>query len=290
MKTLISRSEIGALVSLLDDDNSFVLGKVTARLRELGPAAVPLIREAAIVVREKATRRAGGVLEQIHRDSIMKDLTGLVTTPHFDLEQASFLLAMTRYPELDLPYYTEILDELARDVQDQLDTTGAISPRRVAQIFGSTLFGKNGLSGNLESYYDPDNSYLNRVLDTRKGIPISLCATGLLVAKRLSLPMVGIGMPTHFLLGYDKGNGHVLIDPFNRGAVVTPISCKLRLEQIGITWRDEYLEPVTSRSMLLRMVANLFLVYQQNGDKSQLEILGELANLLQSPSPQSDPG
>ena len=122
---------------------------------------------------------------------------------------------------------------MADRVHRELDAMDEPGTRQTAQAFGATLFGPAGLDGNLESYYAPDNSYISSVLDTRKGIPISLSTVGILVAKRLGLPVVGIGMPTHFLLGFEREGGHVLIDPFNRGSIITPVSCKLRLEQIG---------------------------------------------------------
>ena len=289
MTSAIRRSEMEALVSLLDDDNVFVLERVTARLRELGPAVVADLNRAAAAAPHKALLRVGSVLEQIRRDGIVRELTALIDSEEFDLEHAVFLLAMTRHPDLDIAHYTSVLDDMAEQVQRELDALDEPSVRQTAQAFGATLFGPAGLDGNLESYYDPDNSYISSVLDTKKGIPISLSTVGILVAKRLDLPVVGIGMPTHFLLGFEHEGGHVLIDPFNRGSIITSVSCKLRLEQIGVTWRDSYLDPVPTRTMLLRTVANLFLVYQQNGDRPQIEMLGELASILQASSTHSDP-
>ena len=284
--TAIKPSEVRALVSLLDDDNDFVHGTVVTRLRELGVEAIPHIEKAASAVDTVARYRVPSVLQTIRRDCVVTEFQAMLDLPELDLEGAVFLLARTAHPDLDVEHYQNMLDEWAERVREVVGDAREGEPRIAARRFASAVFDENGLAGNLEAYYDPDNSYINRVLDTRSGIPISLAAVGLLIARRASLPVVGIGMPTHFLLGYEAVGGHVLIDPFSNGKIITAEESRQRLEPLGIVWQDAYLLPVDAREIMLRMTANLFLIYQQTGDQEQLEVVGRIASMLQGkPAP-----
>ncbi len=274
-------SEIRALISLLDDDSTFVLEKVTSRLRELGHTEADRIRRAALDADIKARHRAGSVLAQIERDAAVDEVRAMVNTNGFDLERVATLLARTEYADVNEAWIVSELNTWATKVREALEDTEDADEETRAARFAETLYGDGGFVGNLDAYYDTDNSYINRVLEARRGIPISLAAVGLLVAERLGLPVDGIGMPTHFLLGWRTEHGHILIDTFNGGKIIEPEACQQRLEQLGVVWRDSYMEPVSDQQVALRMVANLFLIYQQKNDQEHVDTLGRMAAALQ---------
>ena len=118
-----------------------------------------------------------------------------------------------------------------------------------------------GVAGNEENYYDPENSYLNRVLDRRTGNPISLSLLYLLIGRRLLLPIAGIGLPGHFICRYQSSSAEFYIDAFSRGKILTKADCVQYLLQANYSVRDDYLAPVTPRRMLLRICGNLHQIY-----------------------------
>jgi regulator of sirC expression with transglutaminase-like and TPR domain len=122
------------------------------------------------------------------------------------------------------------------------------------------LFEREGLRGNEEEYDDPRNSYLNDVLDRKKGIPITLSVVYLRVAERHSLPVFGVGFPGHFLVKYVSAPTEILIDPFDRGAIRTLEECaeKLRV-QFGTDaeLKPEHLAISGNKQILARMLNNL---------------------------------
>ena len=274
-------SEIRALISLLDDDSAYVLERVTSRLRELGQSEAERIRRAALDADLIVRHRAGSVLAQIERDAVVDEVRMMVVADAFDLERTAILLAQTEYGDVDKAWVVNELNRWATRVREALETVDGSDDRAMAARFAETLYGDGGFTGNLDAYYDTDNSYLNRVLEEKRGIPISLATVGLLVAERLGLPVDGIGMPTHFLLGWRSGDGHILIDTFNGGQIIETSACKQRLDQVGVVWRDSYLEPVSDQQVALRMVANLFLIYQQKNDQDHVDTLGRMAAALQ---------
>jgi regulator of sirC expression with transglutaminase-like and TPR domain len=178
-----------------------------------------------------------------------------------DLEAGVFLLATTNYPDLDIPAYRKRLDSYASDLHGILRRETPLE-ESIASL-NNYLFARLGFKGNHEDYYDPDNSYFNQVLDRRKGIPITLSALYLFLSARLSLPVVGIGMPGHFICGYELGGEMRFIDPFNGGKILTGSDCLKYLNHSREGFKESYLAPVNSRTILRRMCANLHAIYRK---------------------------
>jgi regulator of sirC expression with transglutaminase-like and TPR domain len=180
-----------------------------------------------------------------------------------NLAEAAFAIARTEYPALDVPHYAARLEALARRVRGRMrsNPTG----REVITLLNRVLFEEEGLRGNRDDYYDPRNSFLNDVLDRKLGIPITLSVVYMDVARRVGFPMVGTGMPGHFLLKhFDAMSGEILIDPFNRGRIVGSLDCQRRLNEIysgQVQLRPEYLQAVSHREILTRMLNNLRQIY-----------------------------
>lgn len=215
--------------------------------------------------------------------------------PHdqIDLAKAALFLAQEEYPSLDPAHYLQLLDQMAADVQDRLPS--APYPLRLIQTINHYLFEELKFHGNAEDYYDPRNSYLNLVIDRRMGIPITLSLVYLEVAKRIGFPMVGIGMPGHFLIRPAIGDMQVFVDPFNKGEVLFAEDCQERLTQLlgePIDLRPEFLAAVDARFFLLRMLTNLKAIYLQQGDLPRLLAVVERILLVypNSPMAQRDRG
>jgi regulator of sirC expression with transglutaminase-like and TPR domain len=125
------------------------------------------------------------------------------------------------------------------------------------------LFGELGFVGDEQKYYSPENSYLNRVIDRRLGNPISLGLVYIMVARRLELPITGIGFPGHFLCRYQSSKEEYYIDAFNGGKLLTKNQCARYLKQNGLGVQNGYLVPISARRVLLRICANLHQTYLQ---------------------------
>src|SRR6185436_11866463 len=125
------------------------------------------------------------------------------------------------------------------------------------------LFGELGFAGDEQNYYDPQNSYLNRVLDRRRGNPINLSLLYLFLARRLKLPMAGIGLPGHFVCRYQSTADEIYVDVFNRGRFLTKADCVQFLLNGNHGLREDFLTPVSTRRLLMRVCSNLHQVYLQ---------------------------
>jgi regulator of sirC expression with transglutaminase-like and TPR domain len=192
----------------------------------------------------------------------------LVTLPDgaIPLAETALLLACEEYPQLEISPYLDRLDEIAGFVKPRLHS-GSSALDKIEAI-NEVLFGVVGFRGNTENYDDPRNSFFNDVLERRVGIPITLSVVYLEVARRISFPIRGVGMPGHFLVKYSDRTEEYFLDPFNGGQILTREDCARRFtEMFGAEreFSDRMLKVVSPRLMLFRMLNNLKTIYLNAG-------------------------
>lgn len=181
-----------------------------------------------------------------------------------DLAEATLLIAKEEYPDLDVAAYLARFDDMGADVRM---LAGPVQdPRHLIADLSEYLFRRLGFRGNAENYYDPRNSFLNEVLDRRIGIPITLSAVYLEVARRVGLRVHGVGMPGHFLVKYvgPCEGEEIVIDPFGGGRIVSPADCQRILDRVFDGKRSfdpSMLAIVGTRHILTRMLTNLKVSY-----------------------------
>ena len=189
-----------------------------------------------------------------------------------NLERAALYLALEEHPTLDVDVTLEQLDRMAAIVLERLPASRY--PLRVIAVINHYLYEELGFSGNRQDYYDPQNSHLNQVLDRRLGIPITLALVYLAIAKRIDFPMMGIGMPGHFLIRPVVEEMDVYVDAFNGGEVLFRQDCAALLQKLyqePVTLRSEFLQPISNRQFLARMLGNLKgIAINQNNIQSAL--------------------
>jgi regulator of sirC expression with transglutaminase-like and TPR domain len=277
---LVNESQIRALIRLLGDEDERIVKTISGRLIDFGDSAVPLLQEAEIEQPDMADRIAT-ILEEIRGSRLEEELQNLVDQPghDVDLEAGTFLLARYAYPSLDVNVYERQLDGMACELRGQIGSR--VSGEETVKALNRYLFTEQGFKGNTKNYYELENSYLNRVIDRRTGIPISLSAVYLLIGKRLGLPVHGIGMPGHFLVKYESDKYKIFIDCFNGGALLTEKNCARFLTEAGYGFEDRYLQKSPTRAILTRMIKNLLAIYSKLNDPLKkmrltrfMEILG----------------
>jgi regulator of sirC expression with transglutaminase-like and TPR domain len=184
-----------------------------------------------------------------------------------DLAHSALLMAAGEYPGLDIRKEIGHLDALASAAKRRMGAER--SPLADANALSRYLFDEVGFRGNREAYYDPHNSYLNDVLNSRLGLPITLSLVYIEVGKRLGLTFEGVGMPGHFLVRHQEEKG-LCIDPFNGGVLLSEDECAQRLREatgrFDLVWNASYLSPIGNRDTLVRMLRNLKAAYLQLDD------------------------
>jgi regulator of sirC expression with transglutaminase-like and TPR domain len=198
------------------------------------------------------------------------------------LDEAALLIAAEEYPSLRLDAYISALDEFALDAK--LRMSPADDPEACVLQLRDYLFGDLGFSGNQEDYFDARNSFLNDVIDTRTGIPITLSLVFIEVARRLRLRLCGVGMPGHFIVRFDKDNGTALLfDPFNAGRMLTEDDCREMVSGMygdALAFHPSFLRAVSPRQIVMRMLQNLKGIYSRSGEHSKCLDVVEQGMLL----------
>ncbi len=280
--------KIQNLLRLLSDPNEHVAKTIQEELINLGLPALPQLKQAQ-ETHEDLESRISYVCDEILFGGLLKDFQTFVgqCSRHRDWEQGAFLIAKLGYPDLDLPHYVKCLDHLAEEFQEKWHATTS-PPHKAAESLKTFLFKDKGFSGNRIHYYDPDNSFLNRVLDCRQGIPITLSALYVLVGARLDLPLVGVGMPGHFLVKVEGTTPAQYVDCFNGGALLQEADCQQFITASGIDFQPQFLEKSPVKLILARMLRNLFSIYEQGHETHMSRRVESLLNLLDEPTSSQD--
>jgi regulator of sirC expression with transglutaminase-like and TPR domain len=196
------------------------------------------------------------------------DLRAGLASPDGGLARTALVIARLEYPRLDPAPYLLQLDALgtraAEHIASAVAASGDGSTTSRVTALGQFLFEQEGFSGNRERYDDPRNSCLNEVLDRRTGIPITLAAVYMEVARRVGIPMDGVGFPGHFLVRcVHDGAAELIIDPFDTGAILSDRACRRLLKKhMGDTVFDRtLLAPATRTQITVRMLLNLKRLY-----------------------------
>ena len=274
MSSSPSLREVRALVRLLDDPDATVQASVQERLHALGRDALPALRTLRDEVAPEQRQQVDRLVHTLHVRDVETAWHATLNAEDTSLERGAFLLALYRFPQLDIPSCQERLDAWAERVRPDVEAAqGAKRAIVLAEFVSDTL----GFTGNREQYYDPNNSYLNRVLDRRVGIPISLSVVVLLLAKRVDLPICGVNMPAHFLVKYAGPGGELYLDPFNDGAIIQKEECVRFLLKAGVRAHPRFLSCASPADILLRMGRNVLAIAEETNQK---ETAAELSRLL----------
>jgi regulator of sirC expression with transglutaminase-like and TPR domain len=276
--------QLKAIFTLLSDRDEKTVDLVRQTLIDIGPEAVPSLERAQEAAAPYIRRQLRTMVEEILQNDLesrFRDYSAL-DEPELDLEDGALFIARFCYPDVNPATCREELDRLSDEIARRL--IRKTRPEEIVHQINRFLFVELGFRGNTLNYYDPDNSYLNRVLERRTGIPISLSVVYLLIAKRLELPVVGVGLPGHFMLKYENEGFCLFLDAFNNGKILTRDECVRFLLNSGYEVHPGSFAQATVRDILVRMLRNLVYAYGQSKDKDRIFRLTRLIHILQTPA------
>jgi regulator of sirC expression with transglutaminase-like and TPR domain len=204
----------------------------------------------------------------------------------FPLLEAALSLAQDEYPALDLEASLDAVEQLLARVQRRLAPDA--SPLQKVKILNQFFYNELGFGGNVNNYYDPDNSFLSELLRQRRGIPISLAVLWIELARGLRLDAKGVSFPGHFLIKVSLPLGKAVIDPMS-GRSLSREALSEMLEpyrrRSGLVDAFEaplglYLQPASGRDIIARMLRNLKEIYRSQHDWQRLLAVQERLVIL----------
>lgn len=285
----MSLKEVIALITLLDDPDEIIYEQVRDRFVTLGPPAIPHLETAwensfdAIM-----QKRIEAIIHTIQLETLQKALKEWALEESDDLLKGVLLVARYQYSDLDETKIRKQLQQIRQDVWLELHED--LTALEKVKIINHILFEVHQFSGNITNYHAPQNSFINNVLESKKGNPLMLSVIYILICKELNIPVYGINLPQHFVLAYLNDyanlmdvnhktlNNNILfyINPFSKGLMFNQKDIDQFLKQLNLEPEAKYYQPCSNIDVVKRCLSNLVYSYEKLG---YLEKVAELKNL-----------
>lgn len=282
MGKVLDPRDITALIHLLGDENAWVKEQARETLRAAGDVVRPYLETAHEKDVEQAVRvESGTLLEDIELDGIERAWVALQAADEGEaLFEGGLLLERLIHPDrLERQEAArEEMASIAAAARAAVPPSGSVADR--VEALRDVLHEACGFHGNMADYYDAENSFLSSVMARRTGIPLTLAVVYIETGRQIGLPLVGIGMPMHFLVGYRTDRGWRYMDPFYGGREVSRGECLLLLERAGFEPGEAYLRPAPVVGILERMARNLIVIYQNSALERELRLSRRFVTLL----------
>jgi regulator of sirC expression with transglutaminase-like and TPR domain len=198
------------------------------------------------------------------------------------LVRAAIAVSMHELDDVDPARVEQTLCEISHEIQRRVSSG---NPHAIAAQLHEVLFEEWKFGGHAENYYAPENSYLPRVLETRRGIPVTLSLIYKAVAQQVGLNARGINSPVHFLAAIEVDNSWMIVDAFDGGRVLTTEEVYERLDQLAgspIERSQAVLATATHSQWLTRIIRNLEQIFARAGRQSDVLAMHELLDLIKT--------
>lgn len=273
------RSRMDALASLLADDSPSVLLEVRRAFEDAGPQSRPALERSARSDDPRLRARARMLLFEREQRSSLRRFLRYAMRSKVDLERGLFLLARFHAPRLDPRPYQRALDAMAAEVARRRsgESDEMVRARALVEYLGRELrFG-----GSHGEFHHPDNIDLHRAIERRAGIPLTLSAIWLFVARRAGIRAALVPLPGHVMLRLHAGSSSVIVDPYHDGRTRTDAECRSYLAKHGAAANAAAFRDAPDASLLRRQVANLARSAQLRGRTREARALVALVRVLE---------
>ena len=298
----MNEKEFQSMLYLLDDSDERVVEHVENQITLIGMDALPFLEkywsdEANVVVQERMVL----LIKKINQQLLLQSLRIWEATETQDLLEGVLIIDQIANPNLDRQLIENQIDKIKLDAWLELNYD--LTSFEKVKILNQILFDAHGFCGDTESYHSSKNSFISSVLERKKGYPISLSVLYIIIAQRLNIPIFGVNLPQHFILGYvnefdwmpllqfndassllDGSGSEIMfyINPFNKGLIFNRDNIIKFLQQLKIEPSDDYFKACSNKDILVRILRNLETSYATENNTSKLELVSQLVAILVS--------
>jgi regulator of sirC expression with transglutaminase-like and TPR domain len=284
----MNKQELHAIITLLEDPDHEIYEAVYQSLMEKGVDVVPDLEKAwETSVDAGIQDKIENIIQKIQLNFVHKLLSNWIRDGAQDIIDGAYIVAKYQYPDLGLFEITNPIERIKHDCW--LEINENLTALEKVRILNRIIYETHKFTANTTNYYSPQNSYLNQVILSKKGNPISLGIIYIAIAQKLGLPIFGVNLPKNFVLAYkDEFNEFVnpgsksdnilfYINPFNKGAVLGRKEIDFFLKQQNITPDDMFYQPCSNVEIIQRLLLNLIYSYEKLGYEPKIK---ELQTLL----------
>ncbi len=284
--------QIRAMIRLLDDPDPEIIAHIRAQLINLGSKIIPLLEDAwgrsfDPLVQQRIER----ITHAIQFEKLINDFTAWRDSVHHDLLEGILLVAHINYPDLNEQTVHHQLSRLYEMAEKE--TSLVVSPREKIQALNRVMFEWMGFRGNTANFHSPQNSFINTVLESKKGNPLMLAVIYSLVAQHCGIPVFGVNLPEHFICAYQEHSPVHLyeytypdadiifyINPFSRGNIFGKEAIDEFLNRLNIRPQASYYTPCSNEDIIIRSLRNLENAFRKTGEYEKQHEVIRLLNIM----------
>jgi regulator of sirC expression with transglutaminase-like and TPR domain len=277
---------LSALLNLLDEPDERAFQVIREQILLQGTGAMSALENSLDNTFDSVVReRIQGIIRKMQQDDLLQEFTNWMNIGSSDLLQGFILVTKTAYPSLDARSIIIAVEQLKVDIWIELNEN--LTALENVKVLNHILFDIHHFDGNRNDMTAPRNNYINSLLETKLGSPLSMGMLFIILAQKLGLPLHGVNLPQHFILAYltepgleNPGEDDVLfyINPFNKGAVFTRREIELFVGQMKIKPDTSYFAPCSNTEIIRRLINNLIFSYSRTGNTEMIEDLENLLN------------
>jgi len=280
------KKEVVTLISLLEDNDSEVINSVTNQLLKYG---VKVIKDLEVAWEKETNRVVQERLEKlihiIQFNNTRQKLVDWIRGGAEDLLEGAVCIAQFQYPNASLKGIKKLIKKISSDIY--LSAENHLTAVEKVRLLNYVIYDLNNFTRNNSNFYSPQNSFINQVIETRKGNPISLGIIYLAIAQKIGLPIYGVNLPKSFILAYmnnykyaDSEDRSVdvlfYINPYNKGTILNRKEIEYFIEQQNLEKKEGYFTPCDNISIIVRLISNLIIAYQKLDFNNQVIFLQDL--------------
>ncbi|MFA6923009.1 MAG: transglutaminase-like domain-containing protein [Bacteroidales bacterium] len=284
----MDKKELSALINLLDDTDEGVFKQVREKIMQMGIMAIPFLENAwENSFNNFLQNRIENLIHTIQFENIKSELINWKNTDNNNLFNGAVVIAKHQYPEINIGNLQKEIDKITADAWVELNDN--LTPLEKVKVLNHIFFKLHGFNGNTTDFHSPQNSYINVVLETKKGNPLLLSIVYSIIAQNLKLPIYGVNLPEHFILGYknentlsfvDKNDVLFYINTFNKGTIFSHKEIEMFIRELKLEPKEYFYKTCTNIEIIIRMLHNLIFSYQKLGYNEKIIELDILLGCL----------
>lgn len=286
----LEENELKALIHLLEDPDEEVFSQIRSKLLSLGIPVVPALEDVwESTFNSVLQQRIEEIIQQIQFNGVRDELYHWVKGGGDDLLAGTLLISRYQYPDMDVESVRRQIEIIRKDVWLELNPN--LTAYEKVRVINHVLFDVYNFTGNTTNYHAPQNSYINNVIESKRGNPLLLSIIYSVIAQGLNIPVYGVNLPEHFILAYrdeyalsagTEEEEPILfyINPFSRGAVFSRREIETFLKQLKLEPNRIYFETCSNIDIVKRQIRNLIIAYEKLGYPHKVEDLRKLQDTI----------
>lgn len=277
---------LSALIELLEDPDKEVYKTVKNELIDLGTNIIPNLEEAWEKNFDSLIQdRVEEIIHEIQFKSLLNELKLWISSPK-DILEGWMIISRYHYPELKKESFESTLTNIINEAHLAIENCN--SDLEKISALNTIIFSRYRFRGNVKNFHSPENSFINDVIDNRKGNPLSLSIIYMHISRKIGLPVCGINMPKHFIVGFESEHHFDIdsikfyINPFSKGTILNRQDLETFLKREKIKESSKYFSPCGNKEILKRLINNLLHSYTYRSKKEKAEEMVKFLQLFKS--------